>query len=250
MGRHTAMTSSIFAKLALGSIAVGTASALIAPAASAAPDSDWDALAQCEAGGDWSINTGNGFHGGLQFHPQTWTAHGGGEFAPTANQATREEQIVVAERVLASQGWGAWPACSQRLGLNSAPTERTAPSAPAETPVVEAVPAEAPSVPENFASIPQASSEQVTITEISSGEALSPATQLYFLALTALQKAGLEVPEELTDLFFQYSNDADAFYAEASEVIEPVLAETGLDQYVAEGTDSLESALKQIITLF
>ncbi|KQB83489.1 resuscitation-promoting factor Rpf1 domain-containing protein [Corynebacterium oculi] len=246
MGRHTAMTTSIFTKLALGSIAVGTASALIAPAASAAPDSDWDALAQCEAGGDWSINTGNGYHGGLQFNPQTWTAHGGGEFAPTANQATREEQIVVAERVLASQGWGAWPACSQRLGLNSAPSERTAPSARA----VEAVPAEAPTVAEDIAIPAEVSSDQVTITEISSGEPLAPATQLYFLAITALQKAGLEVPEELTDLFFQYSNDADAFYEEATALVEPMLAETGLDQYVAEGTDSLESALKQIITLF
>lgn len=77
----------------------------------------WDRLAQCESGGNWAINTGNGYHGGLQFHPQTWTGHGGGEFAPTANQATREQQIIVAERVLATQGWGAWPACSSKLGL-------------------------------------------------------------------------------------------------------------------------------------
>lgn len=90
--------------------------------ASAAPDSDWDKLAECEAGGDWSINTGNGYHGGLQFNAGTWTAHGGDEFAPTADKATREEQIYVAEKVLASQGWGAWPACSASLGL-SAPSE-------------------------------------------------------------------------------------------------------------------------------
>lgn len=77
----------------------------------------WDALAQCESGGDWSIDTGNGFSGGLQFHPQTWTAHGGGQYAPTAGQATREQQIAVAEKVQASQGWGAWPACSAQLGL-------------------------------------------------------------------------------------------------------------------------------------
>ncbi|MBC3186431.1 DUF3235 domain-containing protein [Corynebacterium sp. zg-331] len=243
MGRHTAMTTSIITKLALGSVAVGTASALIVPTASAAPDSDWDALAQCEAGGDWSINTGNGYQGGLQFNPQTWTAHGGGEFAPTANQASREEQIIVAERVLASQGWGAWPACSQRLGLNSAPSERPAPSAPA----VEAVPAQAA---ENSAVIPEASSDQVTITEVSSGEPLAPATQLYFLAITALQKAGLEVPQELTSLFFEHSRDPETFYAEFTDVIEPMLTEVGLDQYLDEGTDSLESALKQIIALF
>ncbi|PMC63339.1 resuscitation-promoting factor [Corynebacterium xerosis] len=77
----------------------------------------WDALAQCESGGDWHIDTGNGYSGGLQFHPQTWTAHGGGQYAPTAGQASREQQIAVAEKVQASQGWGAWPACSASLGL-------------------------------------------------------------------------------------------------------------------------------------
>lgn len=77
----------------------------------------WDALAQCESGGDWSIDTGNGYSGGLQFHPQTWTAHGGGQYAPTAGQASREQQIAVAEKIQASQGWGAWPACSASLGL-------------------------------------------------------------------------------------------------------------------------------------
>ena len=84
---------------------------------SAAGASVWDALAGCEAGGDWSANTGNGFFGGLQFHPGTWLAHGGGVFAPSAHLATREEQIAIAERVLATQGWGAWPACSLSLGL-------------------------------------------------------------------------------------------------------------------------------------
>lgn len=73
---------------------------------------NWDALAQCEAGGNWSTNTGNGFSGGLQFHHQTWVGFGGLEFAPEAWMASREAQIVVAERVLASQGRGAWPGCS------------------------------------------------------------------------------------------------------------------------------------------
>lgn len=79
--------------------------------------------------GNWGINTGNGFQGGLQFSPGTWTAHGGGQYASTANQATREQQIAVAEKVLATQGWGAWPSCSSHLGLSSGPTERTAPAA-------------------------------------------------------------------------------------------------------------------------
>lgn len=80
-------------------------------------NSVWDRLAQCESGGDWAIDTGNGFSGGLQFHPGTWRASGGEEFAPLAHQATREQQIAVAERVLDEQGWGAWPACSRQLGL-------------------------------------------------------------------------------------------------------------------------------------
>lgn len=81
------------------------------------PGSTWDALAQCESSGKWSTNTGNGYYGGLQFHPQTWAAHGGHAYAPNAHQASREQQIAVAERVLQSQGWGAWPSCSAQVGL-------------------------------------------------------------------------------------------------------------------------------------
>lgn len=77
----------------------------------------WDQLAQCEAGGDWSINTGNGFSGGLQFTPSTWAAFGGTEYAPAAHMASREQQIAVAEKVRAGQGWGAWPACTAKMGL-------------------------------------------------------------------------------------------------------------------------------------
>ncbi|MEV7773693.1 transglycosylase family protein [Kitasatospora sp. NPDC086791] len=89
-----------------------------ATSASAAPESAWDAVAQCESGGNWSINTGNGFHGGLQFSPSTWKAYGGTAYAPQANQATRAQQIAVAEKVLASQGPGAWPVCSRKAGLS------------------------------------------------------------------------------------------------------------------------------------
>ncbi len=74
----------------------------------------WDRLAQCESGGNWSINTGNGYSGGLQFSAGTWRAHGG---IGSAHNASRSQQIAVAQRVLASQGWAAWPACSSRLGL-------------------------------------------------------------------------------------------------------------------------------------
>ncbi|GAB3079614.1 Resuscitation-promoting factor Rpf2 precursor [Corynebacterium aquatimens] len=82
-----------------------------------ADGSVWDAIAQCESGGNWSINTGNGYHGGLQFAASTWTGFGGGAYAPTADQATREQQIAIAQKVQASQGWGAWPACTASLGI-------------------------------------------------------------------------------------------------------------------------------------
>lgn len=127
MGQHSSSRSAKTAtttRIALTGAAVTAAGILAAPMASAAPDSDWDALAQCEAGGNWSINTGNGYHGGLQFSPSTWNAYGGQQYATYAYQATRDQQIAVAERVLAGQGWGAWPSCSARLGLNAAPTQR------------------------------------------------------------------------------------------------------------------------------
>lgn len=82
--------------------------------AAAATDGEWDQVARCESGGNWGINTGNGYHGGVQFSASTWAAHGGGEYAPSAELATREQQIAVAERVLATQGRGAWPVCGGR----------------------------------------------------------------------------------------------------------------------------------------
>lgn len=96
-------------------IARGTKPKSTAPAV--ADGSVWDSIAQCEATGNWAINTGNGFSGGLQFTPSTWAAFGGTEYAPEAWQASREQQIAVAEKVQAAQGWGAWPACTAKLGL-------------------------------------------------------------------------------------------------------------------------------------
>ncbi|AIG63875.1 Resuscitation-promoting factor Rpf2 [Corynebacterium atypicum] len=93
----------------------GTKKAPTAPAV--AGGSVWDSIAQCESGGNWSINTGNGYHGGLQFNAGTWAAYGGTAYAPTADRATREQQIEIAQRVQAAQGWGAWPACTAKLGL-------------------------------------------------------------------------------------------------------------------------------------
>ncbi len=77
----------------------------------------WDDLARCESGGNWSINTGNGYYGGLQFSYATWHGYDGGEFAEYPHQATREEQIIVAERLRAARGYAPWPACRAKLGL-------------------------------------------------------------------------------------------------------------------------------------
>jgi len=101
-------------RLAIAGAVAVSGPLVMAGTANAAPASVWDQLAMCESTGDWSINTGNGFSGGLQFTPETWRAFGG---TGQAQQASREEQIAVAERVLNAQGWGAWPACSRKLGL-------------------------------------------------------------------------------------------------------------------------------------
>lgn len=96
------------------------ARAVIAPtvvAPTVTAGTDWDRIAECESNGRWGINTGNGYHGGLQFSPSTWRAYGGGQYAPRADLASKSEQIAVAERVRRSQGLGAWPTCG-RLGAN------------------------------------------------------------------------------------------------------------------------------------
>ncbi|MEV6615594.1 transglycosylase family protein [Streptomyces sp. NPDC051051] len=97
--------------------------------AAAADAGVWDRIARCESGGNWHINTGNGYYGGLQFSASTWRAYGGTAYAPTADQATREQQIAVATKVQGSQGWGAWPTCSTRAGASGgAPTAASGPA--------------------------------------------------------------------------------------------------------------------------
>ncbi|MDQ2757810.1 MAG: transglycosylase family protein [Actinomycetota bacterium] len=91
----------------------GTALASSADAASV-----WDSVAACESGGNWAINTGNGFYGGLQFTTSTWLGYGGGAYAPRADLASKSAQITIAQRTLAGQGPGAWPVCSVKAGLS------------------------------------------------------------------------------------------------------------------------------------
>ncbi|MFD8542839.1 transglycosylase family protein [Streptomyces sp. NPDC059649] len=116
-------------------LAAGALNVAAEQPADAISSGTWDRLAGCESGGNWRIDTGNGFSGGLQLAHRTWRSFGGQAYGSRAAHATRAQQIHVAERVLARQGWGAWPACSARLGLNSAarhstPRTGTAHSAP------------------------------------------------------------------------------------------------------------------------
>ena len=97
----------------VGVVALGAPMAVVG-VADAAPKGNWDRLAKCESGGRWNTATGNGYYGGLQFSKSTWKAHGG---KGSPHKASRSEQIRVAEKVLRSQGWKAWPACSRKLGL-------------------------------------------------------------------------------------------------------------------------------------
>lgn len=144
--------------------------ALSATAANAAtPTSTWDALAQCESGGNWSINTGNGFSGGLQFTSSTWAAYGG---TGSPADASREQQIAVAERVQASQGWGAWPSCASQLGLSGgggAPVQ-SAPVQAAPTQSVQVQSAPAQSAPAQSAPVKQAPAPRHATSVALSGE--------------------------------------------------------------------------------
>ncbi|WP_274530243.1 transglycosylase family protein [Micromonospora cabrerizensis] len=114
--RHRRVTTR---RLALAVGAVTGAVALFGPAAPAQAAVNWDAIAQCESGGNWKINTGNGYYGGLQFSQSTWAGYGGKKYAARADLASRGEQIAVAEKVLDGQGIGAWPTCGKKGGSSA-----------------------------------------------------------------------------------------------------------------------------------
>jgi resuscitation-promoting factor RpfA len=122
-GRHRAPSTASKLRRQATTVAAAAGVAAVTPLLVAGPaqaDSvNWDAIAQCESGGNWKINTGNGYYGGLQFSRSTWLAYGGGQYAPTANLASRAEQIAVAERTLRGQGIGAWPTCGKRAGSSA-----------------------------------------------------------------------------------------------------------------------------------
>ncbi len=120
-GKHRKMSAATrtVARVAIAGIAVGAPLAIAATPASA---TNWDAVAQCESSGNWNTNTGNGYYGGLQFSQSTWKAYGG---TGSAANASREQQIAVAERVLQGQGIGAWPVCGKKGGGGSSAPKAT-----------------------------------------------------------------------------------------------------------------------------
>jgi len=134
----------------VGAAAVGLGATVgIGTATASAAEHDWSGVAACESGGNWSINTGNGYYGGLQFNQGTWAAYGGTSYAARADQASASEQIAVAEKVLAGQGVGAWPTCGKRLtgGSTAVPAEAKAPAPKAETKAAPAPKAETKAAP-------------------------------------------------------------------------------------------------------
>ena len=137
------------ARVVIAGVAVGAPLAIAPAFASAEPN--WDAIAACESSGNWAANTGNGYYGGLQFTPGTWAANGG-----TGNpaNASREEQIRVANNVLASQGIGAWPVCGKKGGSGSAAPAKARTTAPTTSNGKKAPARTAPAAPVLVASNP------------------------------------------------------------------------------------------------
>lgn len=174
------------------------------PAANAVDGATWDALAQCESGGNWFINTGNGFYGGLQFTQQSWNGVG---MSGSPATATRAQQIEAGERLLAIQGWGAWPACSAKLGLygktGAAPTytePTTTVAAQSQTqqtytaPAAQAAPAApaaqaAPAAVEAPAAAPAAPAAPVAVEAPAAAPAAAPAVEAPAAAPVAAPKA-------------------------------------------------------------
>jgi resuscitation-promoting factor RpfA len=117
--RKPSATMRSIARVVVAGAAVGVPLAFAAAPAQADPSVNWDAIAECESGGDWGISTGNGYYGGLQFSQSTWEANGG---SGNPANASKEEQIRVAENTLQSQGIGAWPVCGAQGGASSAPS--------------------------------------------------------------------------------------------------------------------------------
>ncbi len=175
-GRHRKATTTgrTVAKVAVTGLVVGAPLTAFATPASAATAAQWDAVAQCESGGNYATNTGNGFYGGLQFTLSTWAAYGG---SGAPQNASKSQQIQVAERVLAGQGKGAWPVCGTGLGApNTTPVQAQTTSVPAirSTPAAQSTPkAAAPEEADSEAVAPEGGSSVARGYVVQSGDTLA-----------------------------------------------------------------------------
>ncbi|MFG1638992.1 transglycosylase family protein [Amycolatopsis sp. NPDC049252] len=200
-GKHRKMSAATrtVARVAIAGIAVGAPLAIAATPASA---TNWDAIAQCESGGNWSINTGNGYYGGLQFTQSTWKAYGG---TGSAQGASREQQIAVAERVLQGQGIGAWPVCGKKGGGGSSTAPRTAKTT---TPKKVTPKKSTPAAPK------QATPKQAAPTQAAGVSSSNPAGNYTVVAGDTLSKIAKQFNvqggyQKLQDLNAKYIPNAD-----------------------------------------
>ncbi len=157
--RRVVATAALTATAAVGA-------GMLAASSAGAAGTVWDAVAACESGGNWAINTGNGYYGGLQFWPATWTGFGGSAYALTADKATKDQQILIAQRVLKVQGPGAWPTCGVRAGLTLAnglaTTASTTTASVTPTTTSPSTPAPAPTATATNVATPTAQSVPAT----------------------------------------------------------------------------------------
>lgn len=188
------------AALMLGGIAVAGS----APASQAADLATWEKLAQCESGGNWSINTGNGFYGGLQFTQQSWNGVG---MTGSPHTASKEAQIEAAERLLAVQGWGAWPSCTAQYGLSGAATPTyTDPSvaktttsatvvAPQSNSQVAVASTSAVAVPATPVVVAPAPAVQEPATSVATQDAVAPVVEAPVTSEPAVAPAPVATPD-------------------------------------------------------
>ncbi|MBV2155010.1 transglycosylase family protein [Kitasatospora sp. SUK 42] len=205
--------------------ALPVAGLVTATSASAATTSAWDSVAQCESGGNWSISTGNGFHGGLQFTPSTWAAYGGTAYASQANQATKAQQIAVAEKVLASQGPGAWPVCSQKAGLSRggapAAPDTTADSGSAATSKRAAKPAAKPAAKSTQQAAPKAKAQAPKAPQASKGQPSAKPAQSAPVAPKNTAGGGYTVKsgDTLSGIAAKFGTSTDGLYQKNARTI-------------------------------
>ena len=165
------LTSTILKRLVgvVASLALALGFTSLATPPAAAAGTVWDRVARCESGGNWKINTGNGYYGGLQFSSRTWRGFGGGKYASRANRATKAEQIAIARRTLATQGPGAWPTCGRKAGLTKSNGKASRNATPSTNPGVKASPKKS-TKKKSYASTKPSSSKTV---RVKSGDTVS-----------------------------------------------------------------------------